>query len=218
MVGKGNAKSPTKASEKIPLKKQYEVLGKIHIYNELSDQVKNYSISVNLPLSRMEDAIEYTINKMKEDNYLYKMVCPSHIKQRLDGHYFSNELGYTTEDSDSVLLEKEAQYEGLNLEKLKKECILSEEGKKVHKERSLCNWNKFSEKNIADLCKFICAHPIVDLSYRFNYCTNRDEDKKGKRCPCFCPFHEEFTPLFDPFFKGTKLNEYKCSTLRDYFL
>ena len=36
--------------------------------------------------------------------------------------------------------------------------------------------------------------------------------KKGKRCPCFCPFHEEFKPLFDPFFKNRKLGELKCTT------
>ena len=127
---------------------------------------------------------------MKKDEKLYRKICPSHIKERIDGCYANNELQCTSSDSDSELLEKEAEYEDIDLESLKEKCILDEEGIQKHKEKSLSKWNIFCNKNIVDLCKFICYHPIVDLSYRFNYCTNRDEDKKGKRCPCFCPFHE----------------------------
>ena len=73
MVQKGNDKTyPYKVSDIIPLKKQYEILDKIFIYNDLSDQVKNYSISKNLPLYRIENAIAYTIVQMKKDKLLYK--------------------------------------------------------------------------------------------------------------------------------------------------
>ena len=65
----------------------------------------------------------------------------------------------------------------------------------------------FSDKNIVDLCKFVCTHPIIDLSFRFNYCSNRDKEDKGKRGSCFCPFHEEFKPLFNPFFANRPLSE-----------
>ena len=131
MVQKGNDKSfPTKASDIIPLKKQYKMLDKIHIYNEATDQVKNYSISPNLIVYRMENAIAHTIIQMKRDHYLYKKICPSHIRKRIDGTYMHNKAGDDTEDSNCVLLQKEAGHEGYDLKKLTEDNILSDEDKK----------------------------------------------------------------------------------------
>ena len=91
----------------------------------------------------------------------------------------------------------ESEKEEIYLAQLEEENILSEEEQKAHEEEIKQVLDDFMDRNIVDLCKFVCTHTIVVLSFRFNYNSNRDKEKRGKHCPCFCPFHEEFEPFLN---------------------
>ena len=121
-VQKGNDKKNfSKVSDMIPLKKQYNVLDKSHIYDELSDEMNECSIFKSLTTYRIDNAIAYTIAGMKKDSYLYKKICPSATMKRIKKMYaYTADYEYD-EFSESTLFQIESRKEDISLSELKEE-------------------------------------------------------------------------------------------------